>query len=363
MPRPIVRVLVLDPSPERRARLLQLLQDDPSLQVVDAVGSADAAMEAAVRKQAQVILLGQGDSPAETVASTRRIMQGRATPLVVVTAATSPVVEQQAFALMEAGALAVLRDPGPAGAAQHRQAADSLRETLRLMSEVKVVRRWASTAATLGPSAPVPPGRPTGPARRPSPGQRSGSRRIELVAIGASTGGPVALKALLCRLPASFPVPIVIVQHMADGFLHGLADWLSASCAVPTQVAGPGAVLQAGHAYLAPDGQHMRVQRQLQLAFDDAPAMNGHRPAVACLLSSVATHYGAHAIGILLTGMGKDGAAELKQMKDAGAITIAQDEASSVVHGMPGEAIRCGGATYVMTPEDIGAALPALTLR
>jgi two-component system, chemotaxis family, protein-glutamate methylesterase/glutaminase len=100
-----------------------------------------------------------------------------------------------------------------------------------------------------------------------------------------------------------------------------------------------------------------------RLAFDAAPAVNGHRPAVSCLLASVAAQHGSRAIGILLTGMGKDGAAELKLMKDAGAITIAQDESSSVVHGMPGEAIRSGGATYVMAPEDIGAALPALVLR
>jgi two-component system chemotaxis response regulator CheB len=164
-------------------------------------------------------------------------------------------------------------------------------------------------------------------------------------------------------MTTGFPVPILIVQHMADGFLRGLAEWLSASCAVPTHVAGPGTVPQPGHAYLAPDGMHMRVGPGLQLQFDGGPAVNGHRPAVGCLLASVAEHYGRHAIGILLTGMGRDGSAELKKMKDSGAITIAQDESSSVVHGMPGEAIRCGAATHVMSPEEIGAALPALVPR
>jgi two-component system chemotaxis response regulator CheB len=194
--------------------------------------------------------------------------------------------------------------------------------------------------------------------RRPGP-----RPPVEILAVGASTGGPNALATFLGDLPADFPVPIVIVQHMADGFLHGMAQWLSASCAVPTEIADPSTELRPGRAYVAPDGSHMRVAPQLRLAFSGGAPVHGHRPAVSCLFESVAAHYGRHAIGVLLTGMGKDGAAELKLMHDAGAITIAQDEASSVVHGMPGEAIRCGGATYVMSPEEIGAALPALAQR
>jgi two-component system chemotaxis response regulator CheB len=186
---------------------------------------------------------------------------------------------------------------------------------------------------------------------------------VELVAIGASTGGPVALKQLLTALPATFPVPVVVVQHMSDGFLRGMAEWLGSACALPVQIAAAGIALLPGRVYLAPDGTHMRMVANRQLSLDAGPPVHGHRPAVSCLLASVAEHYGRHAIGILLTGMGKDGAAELKLMKDAGAITIAQDEASSAVHGMPGEAIRRGAASYVMSPEEIGAALPALVQR
>ena len=357
MQRAPIRVLVLDPSPARRQRLQRLLEPDATLQVVGTAGSAEQAIAAAARRQADVIVLGQGEAPAQAAEWTRAVMQARATPIVVVAAAVSPVEERQTFALMEAGALAVVRDPGPATAAQHEAGVESLRTAVRLMAEVRVVRRWAAMAAGAAPT-PVP----ADPRARPRP-RTSGRGGIELVAIGASTGGPIALKQLLQPLPAGFPVPIVVVQHMADGFLDGLAAWLTASCAVPTQIARPGAVLLPGHAYLAPDGSHMRIGPELQLAFDAGPPVHGHRPAVACLFASVAEHYGRHAIGILLTGMGRDGAAELKQMKDAGAVTIAQDEASSVVHGMPGEAIRCGGASYVMSPEEMGAALPALALR
>ena len=366
MPRPIVRVLVLDPSAQRRQRLQRLVAADLSLQVVGAVANAEQAIEAAARRNAEVILIGRGAAPLDTIATTRSIMQARATPIVVLAAGTSPPEEKQAFPLMEAGALAVLHDPIPSGITHDPAALDNLHTTLRLMAEVKVVRRWASTAAS-APS-PVPAAMPLPPRRRApaahaSPIVRPPATRVELVAIGASTGGPIALKQLLCPLPASFPVPIVIVQHMADGFLHGMAEWLSASCAVKTEIAGPGTELRPGRAYLAPDGSHMKVGPNRRLVFDAGPPVNGHRPAVSCLLESVAAQHGSRAIGILLTGMGKDGAAELKLMKDAGAVTIAQDESSSVVHGMPGEAIRSGAASYVMTPEDIGAALPALVLR
>lgn len=186
---------------------------------------------------------------------------------------------------------------------------------------------------------------------------------MKLVAIGASTGGPVALKRVLCSLPASFPVPILIVQHIADGFVEGLASWLSAACAIPTEVARPGVQTEAGRAYIAPDGVHMRLDAGGRLELDAGAPVNGHRPAVSCLFASIAAHCPGGAIAVLLTGMGKDGAAELKELKDGGAITIAQDQASSVIHGMPGEAIRCGGATYVMSPEEIAAALPALAAK
>lgn len=349
-----IRVLVLDASPSRRQRLQRLLEGDAALEVVATAGGADQAIASAARRQADVIVLGQGSNPVQAIEWTRGIMQARATPIVVVTAAVSPVEDRQAFALMEAGALAVLRDPGPATTPQHEAGADSLLTSVRLMAEVKVVRRWAATAAGQAPAGPLP---------RTKRVPRAEREAIELVAIGASTGGPVALRQVLAPLPKSFPAPIVIVQHMADGFLHGLAQWLSANCALPTQMAAAGTVLQPGRAYLAPDGAHLKVGPGWQLEFDAGPPLHGHRPAVACLFTSAAQHYGAAAIGILLTGMGRDGAAELKEMKDAGAITIAQDEASSVVHGMPGQAIRCGGATHVMSPDEIGAALPALVRR
>ena len=350
MPPQMVRVLILDPSAARRQRLQQLLASDGWLQVVAAAARAEEAVELAGRHRADVIVVGCRLRGTDSLAWIRHIMQARPTPIVVV--AATAVDDRDVFELMEAGALAIAHEPDEPGDGVETPSSGLL-QTIRLMAEVKVVRRWAPAAA---PAVARPLPAPAAPVK-------ASRRRIELVAIGASTGGPVVLKTLLSALPAGFPVPIVIVQHMASGFVQGLAEWLSASSAIRTQVATQATELKAGRAYLAPDGAHLRVGVASTLLLDFAPPENGHRPAVSCLFASAARHYGRHALGILLTGMGKDGAAELKLMKEAGAVTIAQDAASSVVHGMPGEAIRIGGATFVMSPEEMAATLPSLVTR
>ena len=189
---------------------------------------------------------------------------------------------------------------------------------------------------------------------------RQPSTEIKLVAIGASTGGPLVIQTILARLASRFPVPIVIVQHMAPGFIQGFADWLCQASRFPVQLAAHGQVLQPGHAYLAPDGFQMRVESGYRIALSSDGPENGPRPSVSHLFRSVATVYGKKAVGVLLTGMGKDGAQELKLIKEQGAITLVQDKESSVVHGMPGEAIKIDASTYVLSPESIAVALSNL---
>ena len=151
-----------------------------------------------------------------------------------------------------------------------------------------------------------------------------------------------------------------MVQHIASGFAGGFAHWLGQSSALPVQLAQHGEMTLPGHIYIAPDGHHMKAGPGGRILLGQDAPENGLRPSVACLFRSVAKVYGARAAGVLLSGMGKDGAQELKLMKEQGAVTIAQDQASSVVHGMPGEAIRLGGATYVLPPENIAPALMSL---
>jgi two-component system chemotaxis response regulator CheB len=165
---------------------------------------------------------------------------------------------------------------------------------------------------------------------------------------------------ILAELPDSFQTPVVIVQHMAEGFIVGFAEWLGQKSSLPVQVAAHGAVIHPGRVYLAPDGVQMKMESGNRICCTGDGPENGLRPSVSYLFRSVAEVYGRNAIGVLLTGMGRDGAAELKLMQEKGAVTIAQNAESSAVYGMPGEAVKLGAARYVLPPEKIAAVLASL---
>jgi two-component system chemotaxis response regulator CheB len=168
---------------------------------------------------------------------------------------------------------------------------------------------------------------------------------------------------ILSGLPKDFAPPVLIVQHIASGFTQGFAEWLAQSSGLPVQLPVHGQQVVPGGVYVAPDGFHMTVADNGRILLNTSEPENGLRPSVSCLFRSVARAYGPSAVGVLLTGMGTDGALELKLMKERGAVTIAQDKESSVVHGMPGEAIRLGGVTYVLAPHKIPAMLTGLAAR
>jgi two-component system chemotaxis response regulator CheB len=221
------------------------------------------------------------------------------------------------------------------------------------MSEVKVVRRWPksrhrSVAAGHSPAA----GEDTPP-----------SAAIRVIGIGASTGGPPVLQTILAGLPRDLPAPVLIVQHIARGFLSGLVEWLNQTTGWQVHIAAHGIIPLPGHAYIAPDDFHMGMGPGHRIALSKEPPINGLRPAVAWLFRTLAEFYGSRALGVLLTGMGRDGADELNLMKNSGAETIAQDRESSVVHGMPGEAIALGAANYVLAADKIAACLVTLVKR
>jgi len=224
------------------------------------------------------------------------------------------------------------------------------------MSEIKVIRRWPRRSPlSLESSA---PSNLVSIAERETPWL---SKEIQVVAMGASTGGPVVLQTILSRLSRDFPFPILIVQHISPGFLPGFAEWLSTTTGFPAQIAAQNEPISPGRAYLAPDGWQMGVNASGRIHLHPNEAEYGVCPSVSFLFRSVADVYGAHAIGILLTGMGKDGAKELKNMKEQGALTYVQDAESSVVYGMPGEAIRLHAAHSILSPENMAIALEQLS--
>jgi two-component system, chemotaxis family, protein-glutamate methylesterase/glutaminase len=344
-----IKVLVADDTQVTRMLLVQLLDSDPHIRVIGAVSDGQAALDFldAGGERPDVVVMDIHMPRLDGFEATRRIMETRPLPIIICTATALPQDVAVAFRSMEAGAVACVAKPVALGP-EFEPLLQNLLQAVRLMSEVKVVRRWNRSRGT-----------PAASSANASTSARGAVPAIRLIGIGASTGGPPVLQTILSGLPQDFPAPLLIVQHIARGFLPGMVDWLSQTTGLRVRIAAHGAVALPGHAYVAPDDFHLAADARGQMLLAREEPESGLRPAVSYLFRSLADSYGANAIGVLLTGMGRDGAAELKRMKDRGAHTIAQDRESSIVHGMPGEAIELGAATQILPAERIAGALLA----
>jgi two-component system chemotaxis response regulator CheB len=345
-----IKVLVVDDSQVVRMLLVHLLESDPEIRVIGAVADGRSAADFVIENRPDVVLMDIHMPQMDGFEATRRIMETQPVPIVVCTATANPQDVAIAFRVMEAGALACVEKPVARDHVDFEQRVTNLLQTVKLMSEVKVVRRWPRSVPDSFPATRLPQG-------KPAPAD------IRVVGIGASTGGPPVLQTILSDLPQDFPVPILVVQHIARGFLPGLAQWLDQTTGLRVHIAAHGTVPLPGQVYLAPDDFHMGFGSAACILLSREEPENGNRPAVSYLFRSLAAACGPSALGVLLSGMGRDGAAELKLMRDRGAITIAQDRDSSVVYGMPGAAAELGGATHVLPAGRIADALLALVNR
>ncbi len=346
----MIRVLVVEDSPVLAQVLVGIITADPDLCVAAIAHDGEEALAAVRQHRPDAITMDVHMPKMDGLEATRRIMQAQPTPIIIVSSSFDPREVAATFRAIEAGAVAVLARPDGPGHPEYAEKARHLTGMVKLMSEVKLVRRW-------------PIGQPGSPLLSPVRERALARHAINVVAIGASTGGPAALHDILRRLPSDFAVPVLIVQHMAPGFISGFAEWLQETSHFPVEVARAGLLARPGRAYVAPDDHHMDIAAEGRLGLSDAGPENGSRPSISYLFRSVARAYGASAAGILLTGMGKDGSDGLKLLKDSGALTIAQDEASCVVYGMPAEALRLNAATAVLAPEQIAAALISVGRR
>jgi two-component system, chemotaxis family, protein-glutamate methylesterase/glutaminase len=341
-----IDVLVAEDSTVVRMFLVHLLESDPRIRVVGAVADGQAALDFVGKAKPDVVLMDIHMPRMDGFEATRRIMEVCPLPIVICTATASAQDVVITFQAMEAGAIACVQKPLGREQRDFAAMAGQMLETVKLMSEVKVVRRTARIRPVqLGSAKPARPRTP---------------KQIRVVGIGASTGGPPVLQTILAGLPKAFPVPVLVVQHIAQGFLPGMAEWLTQTTGLQVQIGSHGTVPLAGHVYLAPDNFHMGVGAAGEIVLTREAPENHLRPAVGFLFRTLAQAYGPAAVGVLLTGMGSDGAAELKQLRGTGAITIAQDRESSVVHGMPGAAIAMDAATHVLPVNQMAACLIAL---
>ncbi|MCL6560509.1 MAG: chemotaxis-specific protein-glutamate methyltransferase CheB [Firmicutes bacterium] len=347
----MIRVLIVEDSPVVQALLDHILSSDPEIHVIGTASNGAEALGLLKRMKPDIITMDIHMPEMNGYEAIRRIMETHPVPIVIVSAGYNQEDLEQTFRALEAGAVAVVEKPAGVEHPGFENVAKKLIETVKLMSEVKVVRRWSRLRrADTGASRP-------GLTLKQRPGD------IKCVAIGASTGGPPVLQTVLSRLSKDFSAPIFIVQHIAAGFLQGLVDWLRQATGLPVHIASQGESPLPGHVYFAPDGFQMGVDSGGRIALRKEQQGNGLCPSASYLFRSVAEVFGPYAVGVLLTGMGNDGAEGLKLMKEKGAVTIAQDKDSSVVHGMPGEAIKLGAATYVLTPERIAITLERLASK
>ncbi len=337
----MIRVLVAEDSPTARLLLVSMLSEQNDIRIIGEATTGREAVDMAEQLQPDLVTMDVHMPEMDGLEATKQIMMRSPRPIIIVSSAAR--IDEVALSLeaTRAGALMVL--PKPEGPGSPGFAGDSrqLVSMVRAMSQVKVVRRHGASTT---PSTSVTP--PSRPAYGRPPATAGATSPVRLIAIGASTGGPAALRTILSELPGGFSVPILIVQHIAKGFTLGLAQWLGGDSRLRIKVAELGERLARATVYIAPDDRHLGCQLDvngdIRISLSSEAAVGAFRPSATYLFQSVAETLGASAIAVILTGMGDDGVAGLRVFKSRGGRVIAQDEASSVIYGMPREAARAG---------------------
>jgi two-component system chemotaxis response regulator CheB len=384
----MIRVLVAEDSAAVRVLLMSILSSDPEIEVVGEAMTGHETVRLTERLRPDVITMDITMPEMDGIEATEAIMSTVPTPIVLVSSAVREQDVEMSLRAMSVGALAALPKPGDPNSAGFVDRAEQLVSTVKAMSQVKVVRHWSAERKAAGKLTPLsvpraerersdisgaaavvrldggPAASGAAPGMEPKPGTTSasstyaravqqGHARAQVIAIAASTGGPAALQQILSKLPRRLPVPILIVQHIASGFVHALTKWLGESTALKTKIAEDGEILVPGTVYVAPDTYHLGVRAPNYVHLSKEPPIAGFVPSANHLFASVAAVYGAHAMGIIMTGMGNDGIEGLKRLHAAGGWIVAQDEASSVVYGMPQEAIRAEVVDEVLSVQGI----------
>jgi len=333
-----IRVLIVEDSASVRRMLEGLVEHDPRLELVGSVPDAEQALSGLVRLRPDVISMDVQLPGMDGLEATRTIMERQPTPIVIVSAMCD-AEHRISMNALRAGALTVVEKPSAIGSPDFEKSAAHFCTQLCIMSQVPLVRQRIRRDPPLSKPSPWSSGR-VDAVPRPGGGFR-------MLAIVASTGGPNALVRLISQLPTDFPMPVCVVQHIGSEFVAGFAGWLDSLVPLPVTVAQAGEIPRPGSVHIAPGGGHLRVTPQGFHITHDA-SVDGMSPSGTVLLSSVANSYGPRGIGVLLTGMGEDGAQGMLDLRKAGGLTIAEDETTAVVYGMPAAAVRLDAVDHLL---------------
>ncbi|WEX75070.1 chemotaxis protein CheB [Sinorhizobium numidicum] len=342
----MVRVLLVTCRIDFQELVEKAVRIDPATELVGVARCGTEAVTMARELSPDILTMdlepGEDDS-AETI---REIMISAPVPIVMVSREVSSDLGAVSARALEGGALAVIPAPHPVHGRLEKAATEKFLSTIKAMAQVKVVRQWRKKADAIRPASDSGPGLINSP--------------IGIVGIAASTGGPAAIRSILMKVSATFPAPILIVQHMSNGFIDGVAESLDATLPLKVKIAADGERLRSGTVYLAPDGRQLGVSGRSRIrVVDDAPVA-GFKPSGSYLFGSIGRAFKGESLAVVLTGMGDDGTEGLRLLREAGGKAIAQDEESSIVFGMPKSAIGAGLIDFVLPLESIAEKIVAL---
>jgi two-component system chemotaxis response regulator CheB len=389
-----IKVLIVEDSPTITAILRRLVESDSSLHLVGVASNGAEAIRMTSRYRPHVITMDVNMPHMSGLEATEYIMAHTPTPILVLTASLAGQDVDLSFKMLSAGALEIMEKPA---AQDWEQAGKKVLERIKLLSRIKVIthlrgKRSApnTQSQVVTPPPPVPqPSQPTRPRVRPLdktapldpskiyrppnmpapqppsvvcqlPDKALRNHTFKALGIAASTGGPPALARLLKELPANFPLPILLVQHIPSGFSAGLAEWLNGETPLQVRNAIEGEVPLPGTIYLSTDDHHLGLTREGRLHLDDSPARFSLRPSADVTFKNMAEVWPGQTLAVILTGMGRDGTEGMQYLKQAGGYNIAQDEASSVIFGMPKSAIEKGVVDKVLSLSEIAPYLKAI---
>ncbi|NEO39218.1 MAG: chemotaxis-specific protein-glutamate methyltransferase CheB [Moorea sp. SIOASIH] len=366
-----IRVLLVEDSPIALVVLKRILNSSEQIEVVGEAGTGLEALNLIPKVQPDVICTDLHMPQMNGLELTSEVMALYPRPILVVSVSVQQEDTEQIFQLLDAGAVDILPKPSAGMTTDNQLLQQQLINKIKILSGVKVFTK--NRKSILGTEKQGSSGKGELPEMDYSTNQNQIGgvshtanlaafssnyySKPRVVVIGASTGGPQALNEIFTQLPSNFPLPVICVQHISLGFLQGFIDWLANSCPLPVQIAQPGDMPKPGRIYFPPEQQHLELDARGRFICSDSEPLEGHRPSVTVTFKSVAKFYGKATVGILLTGMGRDGATGMEAIAEVGGLTIAQDETTSLVFGMPKEAIALGVVKQVLP---IGAIAPRL---
>ena len=333
-----VRVLVTDDSPTVRLMLCRMLEDDHGIEVAGTAANGREAVEKVETLAPDIVTMDVNMPVMDGLTAIENIMAYHPVPILVISSVVDREHTSNAARALGAGAVDVLPKPVPDDEQDLEALASELRTKVKLLAKVRVITH--PRARLVGRAG-----------KTPAPLPASARR---LVAIASSTGGPQALMTILSGLPGDLRAGIVVVQHIARGFTEGLVQWLDSNTKLKVRQGKDGEPVGMGEVVIAPDSIHMIVEKENQIRLVDRRVPSPHKPSADVLLESVAYSCGANAIGVILTGMGRDGASGIRAIHGGGGHTIAQDEETSVIFSMAKEAIQLGGVERIAPIQDIG---------